>query len=117
MRVELARPRRGHGMTDEVYTLGVWRVKDGKQDEFIVAWQALGTYFNRLPHPPGKGTLLQNLDEPRQFYSFGPWQTLADIREMRKPARDSERDRQAHGPLRGGTTRHVSYGCHRVMLR
>ena len=70
-------------MSDEVYTLGVWRVKDGKQSEFIAAWQALGRYFTSLPHTLGEGILLQSLDEPQQFYSFGPWQTLDDIQEMR----------------------------------
>jgi heme-degrading monooxygenase HmoA len=70
-------------MADEVYTLGMWRVKAGKQDEFVDAWQALGRYFKRLPHPPGQGTLLQSVDEPQQFYSFGPWDSLDDIQEMR----------------------------------
>jgi hypothetical protein len=27
--------------------------------------------------------LLQSLDEPRRFYSFGPWRALDDIQEMR----------------------------------
>ena len=70
-------------MSEQVYTLGVWRVKNGKQDEFVAAWQALGRYFNSLPHPPGKGTLLQSVDDPQQFYSFGPWQALDDIQQMR----------------------------------
>ena len=70
-------------MSDEVYTLGVWRVRDGKESEFVAAWLALGRYFSSLPHPPGKGTLLQSVDEPQQFYSFGPWRALDDIQEMR----------------------------------
>ena len=70
-------------MSDQVYTLGVWRVKSGKEDEFVAAWQGLGRYFRSLPHPPGVGTLLQSVDDPQQFYSFGPWRTLDDIREMR----------------------------------
>jgi heme-degrading monooxygenase HmoA len=70
-------------VADEIYTLGVWRVKDGRQKEFIAAWQALGRYFHSLPHPPDKGTLVQSVDEPQQFYSFGPWRTLDDIQEMR----------------------------------
>jgi hypothetical protein len=68
---------------DEYYTLGAWRVLDGKQDEFVAAWRALGRYFNGLPHPPGAGTLLQSIDEDREFYSFGPWRALEDIQEMR----------------------------------
>ncbi|MFQ5522539.1 MAG: antibiotic biosynthesis monooxygenase family protein [Acidimicrobiia bacterium] len=70
-------------MPDEFYTLGVWRVKAGKEGEFVEAWTRLGHHFRDLPHPPGKGTLLQSLDDPRQFYSFGPWRTLDDIQEMR----------------------------------
>lgn len=70
-------------MSDEIYTLGAWRVKDGKQSEFVEAWNALGGYFRGLPQPPGEGTLLQSIDDPRQFYSFGPWRSLDDIQEMR----------------------------------
>ena len=32
-------------MSDEIYTIGAWRVKDGKQAEFVEAWKALGRYF------------------------------------------------------------------------
>jgi len=70
-------------MSDGVYTLGVWRVKDGKEGEFVEAWIGLGRHFRSLANPPGEGTLLQSLDEPQQFYSFGPWQRLDDIQEMR----------------------------------
>lgn len=70
-------------MSDEIYTLGVWRVKDGKQAEFVKAWRGLGRLFSGLPRPPGQGTLVQSLDEPRLFYSFGPWSSLEDVREMR----------------------------------
>lgn len=69
-------------MSDEIYTLGSWRVKEGKEDEFVEAWKALGAYFRGLPNPPGQGTLLQSVDDSRQFYSFGPWRSLDDIQEM-----------------------------------
>ena len=68
---------------DEVYTLGVWQVKDGNQNEFVEAWERLGRYFRTLSHPPGKGTLLQSLDDPSRFYSFGPWRSIDDIEDMR----------------------------------
>lgn len=70
-------------MSEQVYTLGAWRVKEGNESEFVAAWKAVGRYFRSLPHPPGEGTLLQSLDEPQQFYSFGPWSSLDDIEEMR----------------------------------
>ncbi|MGA7097851.1 MAG: hypothetical protein WB245_09820 [Acidimicrobiia bacterium] len=70
-------------MSDEVYTLGVWRIKEGKETEFVEAWKALSSFFRGLPRPPGTGTLVQSTDEPSLFYSFGPWQTLADVEAMR----------------------------------
>lgn len=70
-------------MPDEVYTLGVWRVKEGEQTEFVEAWKQLGRHFEDLPNPPGEGTLLQSIDDPQQFYSFGPWRTLEDVQQMR----------------------------------
>ncbi|MDP9342000.1 MAG: antibiotic biosynthesis monooxygenase [Actinomycetota bacterium] len=67
----------------EVYTLGVWRVREGKESEFVEAWRRLGGYFRNLPNPPGPGTLVQSVDDPRLFYSFGPWRSLDDIAMMR----------------------------------
>lgn len=70
--------------TGQPYTLGMWRVKAGHEEEFVAAWEALGQRFAALPHPPvGAGTLLQAIDDPTLFYSFGPWARLEDIAEMR----------------------------------
>ena len=71
-------------MCEQVYTLGVWRVKEGQQAEFIVAWKRLGAIFASLPYPPsGKGFLIQSTTDPTLFYSFGPWRSLEDITAMR----------------------------------
>ncbi len=73
-------------MIESVYTLGVWRVKAGNEDAFIAAWKDLGAIFLRLPQPPpsGKAALIRSLSEPSLFYSFGPWNSLADIQAMRE---------------------------------
>lgn len=70
-------------MSGEVYTHGAWRTKEGKEADFIAAWQALGRYFAGLANPPGVGTLLQSVEDPQLFYSFGPWDRLEDIEAMR----------------------------------
>jgi hypothetical protein len=70
-------------MSDEVYTLGAWRVRHEKQDEFVESWTALGAHFRNLASPPGPGTLLQSIDDPQEFYSFGSWQSLEAIDAMR----------------------------------
>lgn len=74
-------------MQDAVYTLGVWRVKPGQEEEFVAAWKALGQIFSELPNPPGTGTLIQSVSDPQLFYSFGPWKRVEDIEEMRSNPR------------------------------
>jgi heme-degrading monooxygenase HmoA len=70
-------------MNERPYTAARWKVKPGSEAEFIEAWKSLGDFFLGLPHPPGPGTLFQNVDDPTLFYSFGPWDSLSDIAEMR----------------------------------
>ncbi|MEX2487469.1 MAG: hypothetical protein WD377_07625 [Nitriliruptoraceae bacterium] len=70
-------------MSDEVYTLGAWRVKEGMEREFVEAWKELGRFFRQLSAPPGEGTLLQGIDDPHEFYSFGPWPSLGAVQDMR----------------------------------
>ncbi len=74
-------------MADQIYTLGAWRVKPGKEAEFIEAWKALSDTFRQLPMPPGgKGTLVQSLSDPLLFYSFGAWPSLESVQAMRQDA-------------------------------
>lgn len=70
-------------MNKQIYTLGVWHVKDGMQQEFITAWKELGEAFGSLPEPPGKGVLIQSTTESKLFYSFGPWNSMEAVEEMR----------------------------------
>jgi heme-degrading monooxygenase HmoA len=71
-------------MVGTVYTLGVWHVRPGQEDEFIHAWKSLGVIFSGLPNPPtGRGTLIRSLTDATLFYSFGPWDTIEHINAMR----------------------------------
>jgi heme-degrading monooxygenase HmoA len=75
-------------MNQQIYTLGAWHVQDGKQQEFIQAWKELGETFSSLEKPPtGKGVLIQSTSDSALFYSFGPWDSLEDIEEMRNNER------------------------------
>ena len=65
------------------YTHAEWRVRPGREAEFLSAWEALAAIFSHLPHPPLWGTLLRSNTEPTLFYSFGPWRSAADVMEMR----------------------------------
>jgi hypothetical protein len=75
-------------MEQQIYTLGAWHVQDGKQQEFIQAWKDLGEIFLQLDKPPvGKGILIQSTSDSVLFYSFGPWNNLDDVEEMRNNER------------------------------
>jgi hypothetical protein len=74
-------------VTGAYYTLGVWRVKEGREADFIAAWKTVGEAFYQLPRPPGPGTLLRSESDPALFYSFGPWDRLEDIEAMRSDPR------------------------------
>jgi len=69
-------------MADKFYTHALWRVKPGREGEFIEAWKALGAIFAKLPGS-GQGTLIQSVSDPALFYSFGPWNSLEAIEAMR----------------------------------
>lgn len=74
-------------MSEKMYTLAMWRVKAGRDTEFIEAWKELSETFYALPRPPvGGGVLLQSLDDPAVYYSFGPWESVEDIAAMREDA-------------------------------
>ena len=73
------------------YTLALWRVKEGREEEFVQAWKGdLADFFLGLPNPAGPGTLIRSVEDPQLFYSFGPWRSLEDIREMRSNPRTPE---------------------------
>lgn len=74
----------------QVYTLGVWHVRAGKQKAFITAWNDLGVIFASLPDPPGKGVLIQSTSDSTLFYSFGPWNSLEAVNAMRNDSRAQE---------------------------
>ena len=77
----------GAGVAGGAYTVGMWRVKPGQEEEFIAAWRALGEIFRGLPQPPvGKGLLVQSVADPALYYSFGPWRSLEDIQAMSQSA-------------------------------
>lgn len=79
-------------MEGDYYTLGNWRVEQGREAEFVDAWKAVGIAFSRLPNPPGPGILVRSESDSALFYSFGPWKRLEDIQAMRG-------DAQSHAAL------------------
>jgi heme-degrading monooxygenase HmoA len=59
----------------EVYSSATWKVKDGEDDAFVEAWKEFAGWGMGMP---GAGTarLVKDLDNPGQYLSFAPWESL-----------------------------------------
>lgn len=68
-----------------IYTLGIWTVKPGHEDEFIDAWRDLATR-TAAEFPAPTATLLRDRDQPNLFISYGPWTSPQDIENWRSSA-------------------------------
>ena len=68
-----------------LYTHGRWVVKEGQQERFQAAWQDLAEWTNAniSGAVSGEARLLQDLDDPMSFLSFGPWENLEAIQAWR----------------------------------
>lgn len=78
-------------MTHRLFTHAMWKVKAGRVDEFIEAWNDLAAVLGGLPAKPVSGTLLQSESDETLFYSFGPWRSREDLAAMRADARAQDR--------------------------
>lgn len=64
------------------YTHTTWRVKPGRQDDFVERWRDWADWSHRQGLE-GPALLLRDVDDPHTFVSFGPWPNLAAVRNWR----------------------------------
>ena len=59
----------------ETYTSGRWVVKPGEENAFVADWMAFVTWASGVS---GSGTfrLVRDLDNPRSYLSFAPWESF-----------------------------------------
>lgn len=70
-------------MADTYYTLASWTIQEGRETDFLRIWkEELAAAFLSV-NAAAQGTLIQSLEDPRQFYSFGPWQSLEEMQAAR----------------------------------
>lgn len=55
-----------------VYTLGVWRVRGGREDDFVRAWDELAQWTVESGFE-SHGVLVRDREDPLRYVSFGPW--------------------------------------------
>jgi heme-degrading monooxygenase HmoA len=81
-------------MAEAFYTLASWRVASGREEEFLRAWRDELAAAIREMNPGATGTLVQSLDDPRLFYSFGAWRSEEEMRAVRASSRSARRSRR-----------------------
>jgi quinol monooxygenase YgiN len=66
-------------MLGQLYTFGIWTVHPGKEPEFKRLWDAFARWSSQ--HQPGAGDarLVQDLEIPNRFISYGPWASTENI--------------------------------------
>lgn len=59
----------------QLYTFGIWTVHPGKEAEFKRIWDDFARWSS--DHQPGGGDarLVQDLEAPNRFISYGPWES------------------------------------------
>ena len=69
---------------NQPYTLGIWSAKAGNEMAFIGEWNAFARWTaHNQPGAAGTAYLLQDSANPRQFISFGPWESSDAIKAWR----------------------------------
>jgi len=68
----------------KIYTLGFWTVKNGKEPEFVAAWEKFAQWTMRnQPGTSGEARLIRDASNPTSFISFGAWENAAAIENWR----------------------------------
>jgi hypothetical protein len=70
--------------SEKAYMVSLWRVTAGREDAFRTAWLELAQVFVNHRHPALFGVLLQHQTDRTLFYSFGPWNSMADVEALRR---------------------------------
>ncbi len=71
---------------EQIFTSGSWFAKKGREADFIKEWQAFADWAQENNLGSGNPYLLQDLNNPQHFISFGPWPTIEAIQTWRKTA-------------------------------
>jgi heme-degrading monooxygenase HmoA len=65
------------------YVSGDWRVRAGSEDEFVARWLAFTGWSLENASGAESFVLIQDMEQPRHFLSFGTWADLESVRAWR----------------------------------
>jgi quinol monooxygenase YgiN len=70
-------------MSVQDYSIAVWMIKPGREEEFISTWRDFAQWTAERNVGAVSGTLVQDSDEPRRFFCFWPFKDREGISKWR----------------------------------
>lgn len=68
---------------NQPYTLGIWTVRDGSEEAFLLEWRAFALWSSKNQPGACSAFLLRDRDHPEKFVSYGPWADSAATNRWR----------------------------------
>lgn len=66
------------------FSVTVWVVKPGREEDFVRAWRDLATFTaQQMVGRKQPTTLLRDRDQPNRFITMAPWDSAATLRAWR----------------------------------
>ena len=84
-----------------VFALGIWTVKDGREDAFVEAWLQVGQRL-KDDFPERTATLLHDREQPNRFISFGRSDSLEVLEKRRDSLASQAKTRETEAVLATG---------------
>ena len=91
-----ARPAPEPAQPEPVYALGAWRVKGGREAEFIRAWRTFTAWTAQHHAEAGEAWLLEDTERPGHFLSVSPWESATALARWRAHSRFASFVAEAH---------------------
>jgi heme-degrading monooxygenase HmoA len=71
----------------QLYSLGIWNVKAGQEQEFVKTWAAFSEWTVGQHPEAGEALLLQDTEKPGRYVSLSPWQSARALENWREHSR------------------------------
>jgi len=68
----------------QVFTVGLWIVKPGKEEIFVKKWQEFARWSLDNLEGSRWAYMVQDLEQKNRFVSFGPWDSLETVAAWRQ---------------------------------
>jgi heme-degrading monooxygenase HmoA len=67
-----------------VYSVGIWSVKPGKEEEFLKSWKDFANWTMANQKGSRNVVMLQDSEQKNRFISVGPWDNLENMQAWRQ---------------------------------